>query len=290
MSGSSRPTAFPDGSPPLWARTLLAFDRTASRGAALGQALRDELLWAWTPPHCRDGFTLSTYAREERYVEGASFFERGLFPWEAQVLARLSLPRGARVLVGGGGGGREMRALARDGYAVTAFEPCARLAHAAQALTRDLPGARMLPGSYADLSRAVRGDGPLAPLAADGPCALVLLGWRSLSHVIDPAERHAIFGALSRLTPRAVVVASFLPRHAAPVVGSRRRALRRVFAALGAPGTRPPGGEFFPNAGFAIALSKSELESDASATHDLVHYEDATGEGIAIFEPRAKRA
>lgn len=290
MSGSSRPTASPEPSPPLWARALLAFDRTAARGAALRQEVRDELLWAWTKPRDRDALTLSTYARDARYVEGAPFFERGFFAWETQVLARLALPRGSRVLVGGAGGGREMRALAREGYVVTAFEPCARLADAADVLARGLAGTRVLRGGYADLLAATRGGGPLAPLAGSGPYALVLLGWRSVSHVIDPEARAAIFAALGELAPHAVVVASFLPRLPAPNAGSGRRTLRRALAALGAPGTRPPGGEFFPNAGFAVALSKGDLERDASPTHTLVHHDDATGEGVAIFEPRTKRA
>ena len=130
MSGSSRPTASPEPSPPLWARALLALDRTAARGAALRQEMRDELLWAWTTPSDRDAVTLSTYASDARYVQGGQFFERGLFPWETDVLAFLRLPSGSRVLVGGAGGGRETWALARAGF-VTAFEPCAQLADAA---------------------------------------------------------------------------------------------------------------------------------------------------------------
>jgi hypothetical protein len=275
-------------SPPLWVRTVVAVEGMAARGAAFTRAMRDELLWAWTRPEDRQALTLATYGREDRYVKGAPFFERGFFPWEAAVLARLALPRGARVLVGGAGGGRELRALGREGFLVTAFEPCAPLAEAASSLARDTSGAHVYRGSYDDLPAAVRGEGPLGPLLGGGPYALVLLGWRSLSHVLESPARAALFAALAHIAPTAPVVASFMPAAPTPAAGARTRALRRAFAAIGAPGRRPPRGEFFSNAGFAIALDRGDLERESSPAYELAHYDDAQGEGVAMFQPRPR--
>lgn len=268
-----------------WIRALLATDRLMADLHLAEAVLRDELLWSCIPREARASWTLEAYARGRGYKRGSSEFERGLMDWEELLLARPEIPKRGRVLVGGAGGGRELRCFAERGYGVTAFEPCEALAREAEVVAARFPGARVLRGEYADLAGVALRRGPLSSLAEDGPYALVVLGWRSLSHVLEERERLDLAAALRRVAPGAPVIASFLPRRLVRDAGRKRQLLRRALQAFGAPSRPPPGAAFILHAGFAVGLSPEDLHRMAAAGGYVAEVRETASEGIALFTP-----
>lgn len=237
----------------------------------LTREILDAVAWSWTRPARRDQVTSAIYARQPAYLRGGEAFERGLFDWERQALARPEWPRSGRLLLGGAGGGRELLALAARGYVVRAFEPIPSFAEACARECRLTPGASCRAGSYADLVEAVReGRGPLAALLAEAPFDAVLLGWGSLAHVTEPGRVDEVLAAARALAPRGPVFTSFYTGDAVGTAPGRvrwlGRALGRLFAALGAPGRRPDGAVFHPNAGFVLT-STAEGMTALAARH-----------------------
>jgi hypothetical protein len=275
---------------PFWVRALLAADRLADRAHALEARLRDEILWACVPEAGRDALTSAIYARQQGYAPGGARFEAGLFEWEARLLEHPRVPRGGRVLLGGAGGGRELRALCERGYQVTAFEPCEALEREARSVAAAWPGARVVRGAYRDLGAAVEGEGALVSLRVDAPYTLVIAGWRSLSHVLDAGDRLAVFKAFASLAPDAPTLVSFLSRRGAPRPEGRAvRAIRRTLARSGAPASLPDGAAFIPSAGFAVALARAEMEEIAVAIDRELVVCETEGEGVALLVPRMGR-
>lgn len=251
---------------PRWVRAVIAADRATMRLENLRDGLRDELLLAWVPAEERGALTAALYAEQSTYLPGGGRFQRGLFSWEKRLFDDPRFPRRGRVLVGAAGAGREVVALLDRGYEVTAFDPCAPFVEAASSVAA---GATFLRASYDDLIDAAAGrGGPLATIARRDFDAVVL-GWGSLSHVAPEAQRAALLRAVTTVAPRAVVVASFAleEEHAArtPGRGRVRTALRRVFEALGAPGTLERGDHFYSNGGFLTSLTADEITRSAWA-------------------------
>jgi hypothetical protein len=264
---------------PRWARALLAVDKVACRIASVREAMRDELLLAFIPPEDRTALTAAIYAGQDTYLPTGHRFQSGLFPWEQRMIDAPSFPRKGHILIGAAGAGRELMALLSRGYSVTAFDPCATFVESALPLVRDKP-AEILCGSYEDLIGATEGkqtrlSGLLKKPAFDG----VILGWGSLSHVLPAASRRALFRALRTVAPNGPVLASFVVRHDTPgppeSKGRVRNALRRAFAAVGAPGISEPGDFFFPNAGFFSYLAPDEIPQFAfEAGYEVTAFED----------------
>jgi SAM-dependent methyltransferase len=248
---------------PLWARMLLGADRYALRGFRAYEILRDHLLLGRLDPALHPMLTARAYANERAaYLPGGARFEAGLFDWEAMVLERLELRRGARILLAAAGGGRELAALLALGHEVVAFEPNEALLAGANAVAAKAAAAPVLRASLEHLIESVlAGTGPLAGVA--GPFELVLLGWVSLSHITEPRTQIALLRAIRRLSPKAPVVASFLVRAA----GSR--------SAIA----------YMPRAGVVYRFSPDEIGRLASESGYAVGHLDTTRDGYAIFEP-----
>lgn len=265
--------------PPRWTRALLALDRGWQALAGVEGVVRDELLCGLVPPAQRDALTTWCYARRGTYLPDGVLHRGGLFEWERAAIARPPFPASGALLLGGAGGGREIAGLCAAGYRVVAFEPSAALVAGARAVADAHSGARALRASYADLVRAAAaGDGPLAAVL-DETFDGVVLGWGSLSHVVAPADRVALFRALRRLAPGAPVLASFIggpafePRGRAEQL---RRGLRAALRRAGAPGAGAPGLRFSPDAGFHVALSAEVIAAEAAAAEYRVAWSAAT--------------
>ncbi|HEX6836523.1 MAG TPA: hypothetical protein VF334_08110 [Polyangia bacterium] len=217
-----------------------------------------------------------------------------LWPWEPGWLARRLPPPPARILVGACGAGRELLALAAAGYTLDAFEPAPSLARLAQARIGER--ARVLSFRYEDLSAAIL-DGAHSPAAALATRTYdaVLLGWSSLSHVLDPAERVRLLRAIDRLCPRGPLLASFfcvpsssndaaapgrIERHAA-AWGRRVARMRKL---PDAPSAREA---FLLHGGFARVFTRSEIAALAAAVgRELEWDDDDTDYGHATFVVR----
>jgi len=192
------------------------------------------------------------------------------------------------VLVGGAGAGREALGLIRMGYEVVAFDPCEPLVEAARALP-ELEGTTFLVGAYADLVQAARGTGPLAR-AVRTRFDAVILGWGSLSQVLEEHSRIELLTALRRLAPTAPVLSSFLLGAPEPAVGrvaGLRDHLRGAMRAVGAPAAARPGLRFLPWAGFIHLFAEGELERLASTAGYTVARFSPTPYPHALLLPEA---
>lgn len=244
--------------PAPWLRALRELDRTVHRAAASLRAVHEGLYCAWVPPSRRAALTAWVYDQRASYTQGGGVFAQGLWPWERALLGHPALATARTFLLGGAGGGREALALLERGHRVVAFEPSPLLCAASR---RALAGrdAVVLEGSYEGLLGSERGR---ATLRAQGPFDAVLLGWGSLSHVTEAAQREALFASLAELAPGAPVAFSFLGL--AGLAGGREARLReavvRVSTLLGAPGRPEPGLRFLPEGGFVLPLEAPELE------------------------------
>jgi len=262
---------------PLWVRALLAWDRVAVRAQNAREGLLDELALAWIRPEDRADLTAVIYAKQGTYLPGGAQFQGGLFAWERRALDAPPFPRAGRVLLGAAGAGRELVALIERGFSVVAFDPCAPFAEAARRLP-SADHATIVQASYADLVDAAEGrPGPLDMLRSAPPFDAVVLGWGSFSHVMPRAARLALLRALRTFAPKAPVLLSFAlsPGGTPKDKGRVRGALRRIFAATGAPGVSEVGDHFFANGGFFSFLTQDDILKLAwEAGYEVARFEE----------------
>jgi len=274
---------------PLWLRPALAVEQALGALARAAAILVEEIALAWIPPPRRDETTAAVYGAQRMYLAGSEHFERGFFDWEARAIAAPEFPRAGRILIGGAGGGREARALSALGYSVVAFDPSAPLVEGGR---RDLAGhpVTLVRASYDDLARAARGEPSSLDLVLRGVSFdAVILGWASLSHVMDAAARLEVLRSARALAPSAPLLLSFLAAGAtAPEIGRGRRTLRRWFARMGAPGRAAPGDRFVAWAGFLHVLATDDVRTLATEAGYRVALLDASPYGLALLVPAAR--
>jgi hypothetical protein len=177
-------------------RLYAGIDARIDRAQEATRGFVGGLLGAALHPAEQSALTVSTYDR------GGQF--DGRLEWETALLE--SLPAG-RVLVGGAGNGREVAQLRALGHTTDALEPAA--APAAICRGRIDADGLLVVCDYAALTDAVLDGEPTAahPLL-DRSYAAVLLGWGSLTHVLEPAARCRLLQACDRLCPRGPIVGS----------------------------------------------------------------------------------
>jgi hypothetical protein len=249
---------------PLWSKVLNQLSLNAYRAYRLQEIVRNELLYAYLPPGARNEMTIQAYSTGGvGYAEGRYNREKGLSLWEKELLEASRCPSSGRVALMAAGGGREMVALHRRGYSVTAFEPSPVLRRAAESLARELPGASVHDASYADLVAFAEGKSTVLTgldLSAD----LVWLGWGSFTHLTDPSEHLSVLRAIRHIWPEAPVALSFFLRGpnfenpAAPSVRLREtvRATLRKFGGAAS----PEGLYFHTHEGFSYSFDRREIE------------------------------
>lgn len=214
-----------------------------------------------------------------------------LWPWERRWFeARLPIPP-ARILVGGVGNGREAEHLCERGYRVDAFDPAPE--SLATCATRLGKQGRCKVGGFEELADAVldRKQTVLTPFAAVRYDA-VLLGWTSLTHVINDVTVERTLRTCSALAPDGPVLASFWlkggspPRDRARQVGAWiGRQLGRVRSAK----HHTDGVCFHPAYGFGRTFEKSEIEAFAARCGRATVWEGSAGEfPHATFLPGTK--
>jgi hypothetical protein len=231
-----------------------------------------------------EGFVLTAFDAGEQsdltigIYDGLSRRAEALYQWETVWFGAALPPPPARLLVGAAGLGREVSALRKLGYDVDAFEPAPR---SLPALATEVAPGIALSGTYRDLICAQRGEpSPLEPLVARRYDA-VLLGWGSLSHVLDTGERRALFEACAALCPRGPILASFLYMDGELAPTGRAQALG---TRLGAAIAKARGAEvrssthtdiFLPHGGVLHAFNREELEALGSQIERTLDF--ATG-------------
>lgn len=225
------------GSIPFALRAAMRFEREVDRLRRWAGALTERYALTMVPDARRTAVTASIYSTQRRYAGSGDWFERGLLDYERDAVEAAGFRRGERLLLAGCGGGRELRALVEDGFAVNAFDVAPQLAAAAAAFAAQHDVAAIVRcGSFADLVAAVGGRANvLSPLVDAAPYDGIVLGWGSFPHVTDAAERAALFGALARLGPAAPVIFTYLatdPTCPDPMDGVRFAAHMGYYAML----------------------------------------------------------
>lgn len=184
---------------PARVRAYLAVSGGWNRVAALLQAVYE-------------GFWLGLLRRADLHAVDEAFYDgnaayhqdahnlRGLFPWEATALEAFEGCR--RILVIGAGGGREVLALSRMGFAVEAYECNAALvAYAADFLPRQ--------GCAAAVRHLPRDEAPPAGEPFDG----IIVGWSAYTLIPGRAHRIALLRRLRPLArPGGPILLSFFTR------------------------------------------------------------------------------
>lgn len=140
------------------------------------------------------------YAGQAEYAD-PRYNRSGLHEWEAALLAE-HFSASRRLIVTAAGGGREVLALAKQGFEVLGFEPHPRLADAARALLVE-------EGTTATVEQCVRDRWPASGRTADG----VIVGWGSYM-LIRGRERRVRFlhDARASLAPGSPILLSFFVR------------------------------------------------------------------------------
>lgn len=276
---------------PFWFRALLALDRAPRPLVRAIAAVREELLLAWVAPARRDALTVALFDRQQTYAPGGNTFREGLFDWECELLAHPKVPRKGRVLLGGAGGGRETVALHKLGYEVFAFEPAAALVRAGARAIAALPGSTLLRASYDDLVRAVRGEQNSLSGVLTASFDVLILGWGSISHVLDDADRLAILRAMRSVAPAAPLLLSFdepsILEKPGGALDRTRRVLRRLFVLIHAPGRVSEGDRFFSWAGFFRESTAAGLEALArDAGYQVAFIATRPGRAILVNSDR----
>jgi len=219
-----------------------------------------------------EGVALEALTAEERasissrlYARAAVYGAAGLHPWEEEWYQRALPSPPARILLGGCGSGREVAALCDQGYCVFAAEPTPRLFHTAHERLKGR--ARVWPLSYEQWT--ARSNPPevaalVSELLAQAPFDAVILGWGSLSHVLDDRAREQLFAKLAQLCPSGPWLLSFIAASDAWRPQNERarhwgRSLGRLLGSQRPAGVRAPNERFLPHAGFVRRLSQAEI-------------------------------
>jgi hypothetical protein len=178
------------------------------------------LLLGTATPALLEAIDAEAYRRRYAYHGTDDHDLRGLFPWE-QAALRAAFPPSGHLLVTAAGGGREVVALQRLGYRVTAAECNEALRARANELLRRL-------GLEPCVAAAPRDACP----TSGGPFDAAILGWGSYSFVRGAERRRALLAELAGgLRPGAPALISFFHRTRD---ARRLRVIRDVARAVGA--------------------------------------------------------
>ena len=201
----------------------------------------------------------------ELYDAAPHYREEGaLFDWEERWFERRLSPQ-SRVLVGACGAGREVCALLERGHVVSGFEPAPSLLELAKSRA---PTSSLWLDTYESWSASARGTVNAAEGGTEKSGGkksgseeydAVLLGWGSLSHVLDPAARRALLEACVRVCPTGPILLSYWPRATNPSAARARKLGAQLGQRLGR--GVPLGDAYRPNIGFIHMFSRDELQT-----------------------------
>jgi hypothetical protein len=275
--------------PAWWARAVLAIDATLRTLLSLEEAVLDRAMCLFVKPPHRQAITTWLNGRQRQYLPGSYFYERGLFPWEKTAFAAPAFPKFGRVLLGAAGGGRELEALCTMGYDVTAFEPAPPLVDGARTVVARYPGSTVLQASYDDLVRQIHGAGDCFGDALASGFDAVVLGWTSLSHVLEEQSRIELLQALRKVAPNAPVLVSFKTRPTPDGdhhEGRRTLRARKLLASIGIHTEQPsPGLTFSPYYGFRYLFGEGEIQRLANTAGYRVVLSDVEDPSWALLAP-----
>lgn len=195
---------------------------------------------------------------------------RALFEWEQRMFAQELPSAPACVLLGGAGDGAEAMPLRAAGYEVHAFEPAEGCLPLLRAAVGPCGSASLL--GYRDLLKPSAAYADAAARIMERRYDAVILGWISVSYMLDAHARELLIERLAKICPHGPILLSFNlisdrepPRRSrAFELGARAGAklgkLRRLPTPEAAEQER-----FWPHSGFVHLFTKRELERLARA-------------------------
>jgi len=210
--------------PSLCARAIRS-TLLVDKAFGLFDRLRSRAVLSMASPGILEAYSELAYSAQHTYQSDQPTTELGLFAWEQRALVAFPQPP-ARVLVGAAGGGREAFALAKQGYAVTAFEPSPVLAQSmARRAERD-GGVEAYRASYMNLPllHPARPSGPSLDTRTVAPFDAGILGWASLSHLTTDEARVDTLRWFARLVSGPVLVSFFTRQDPGAAAPSRHTA------------------------------------------------------------------
>ena len=247
--------------------------------------------------HVASSFALHAVDRADRGAVTASIYgghradgREGLFGWEAAWLTRDLPPAPARVLLGGAGRGQEARWLLERGYSVVAFDPARESVARHEQACPEVPCFVL---DYEGLARAhharragTSADASAARVLEAAPYDAALLGWGSLTHVLEERDQEALFEALAALVPRGPILASFFMSVAPAHRGRAARLGAWLGSALGSAEVHGGGDEHvrcLTHAGFAYSFSPVRLQRLAACAARTLELHAGAGYPHATF-------
>jgi hypothetical protein len=216
------------------------------------------------------------------FAARGTYRDRGLFPWETSWFAADLPPAPAKILLGGAGTGREAHHLVDQGYDLVAFDPVARFVDRARVTFAGTAAVTFLVGSYEDLiqPRSARAQLFAGQVESRTPYDAVLLGWASLTHLVEPETRLSVLARMRELCPSGPVLISFWATddRDAPTQGNARSWGARLGSLLSRGLARPAALDdadyVLAHSGFGHRFSRPEIESLAQkAGYTVSRYE-----------------
>ena len=233
----------------------------------------EELVLAIVPSSIHSRFVSGFYLEQN----GPKSSNRGLFKWEEEAIKDFFPQPPARILVGAAGAGREMLALNSFGYCVSGFEPILISANHAKLI---IPKDKLLAFNVAKYEDLVRGD--LKEIESYAPYDAIILGWGSITHVLDTKMRKLILQKVRNLCPRGPILLSWLK---ASCTSLKVKLLRKLFSILRFK-TYTEGDSFTFKLGFCHRFTREEIIKLVSDARDsIIFYEDEKTYPHAVLFP-----
>lgn len=233
----------------------------------------EEFILAIFPPSSFFSFVTSSYLN----LYGPKISRNGLFLWEDEAIKNFFPPPPARILVGAAGSGREMIVLGSCGYCFSGFEPIKASAnHAELIIPKDNTLVFKL-GTYEDLI-----NGHLKEIEDCSPYDGAILGWGSITHILDPKMRKLVLKKFRELCPSGPILLSWIR---ASYISSKVRFLRKFFSFLGLRNYSDR--DYFKfEMGFCHTFTKDEMVDLVKYLGDsIVFYEDERTNPHAVLLP-----
>jgi hypothetical protein len=221
------------------------------------------------------------------------FWGETLAPWEETWFRRRLPAPPARVLLGACGAGREVVALTKEGFHVDAFDPAPNLVSSTKAAVGNK--ARILTFGYEELSAAVLDNTSGLASSLEKYYDAVLLGWGSLTCLMDPTERTRLIRAIDLLCPKGPILASFWCTNGFSPRKPTRRRTERLGQALGVAlaklrGVRSEASSqeyFLAHSGFGHVFAPEEIEQlGATIRRTVIWDSDDTDYSHVTFVPQ----
>jgi len=233
----------------------------------------DELILATLPESTYFHFLSKYYI--EKYGPKTPF--KGLFQWEEDAIKNYFPKPPGRILVGAAGAGREMISLSNLGYRSSGFEPILISANHAK---RVVPKESMLAFKHARYEDFVKFS--LKDIEDHAPYDGAIVGWGSLTHVLDPKMHMLILKKFRKLCPSGPILVSFLTK---PYTSPKVKLLRKLFSIFKLR-TNTDSDSFSFKLGFYHRFTRDEIADLAKSTGSLVcFYEEEKTYPHAVLLP-----